>query len=74
MSGIHFPMPTETSRAMFKLKAPERMELVVHLPAGETWTVSGSPGIQRFIGFYPRIPGIDGGTGLLEYRPVRAAG
>jgi hypothetical protein len=32
-----------------------RVELVLRLAEGEPWTVSFSPGIERFIGHYPRL-------------------
>jgi hypothetical protein len=32
-----------------------RVDLVLRLPEGESWTVSFSPGIERFIGHYPRL-------------------
>jgi hypothetical protein len=35
-----------------------RVELVLRLAEGEPWTVSFSPGIERFIGHYPRLDDI----------------
>jgi hypothetical protein len=35
-----------------------RVDLVLRLPEGEPWIVSFSPGIERFIGHYPRLDGI----------------
>jgi hypothetical protein len=32
-----------------------RVDLVLRLPEGEPWVVSFSPGIERFIGHYPRF-------------------
>jgi len=32
-----------------------RVDLVLRLPEGLPWTVSFSPGIERFIGHYPRL-------------------
>jgi hypothetical protein len=35
-----------------------RVDLVLRLPEGESWVVSFSPGIERFIGHYPRLDAI----------------
>jgi hypothetical protein len=35
-----------------------RVSLVLRLPEGESWMVSFSPGIERFIGHYPRLDAI----------------
>ena len=35
-----------------------RVDLVLRLPEGEPWVVSFSPGIERFIGHYPRLEAI----------------
>ncbi len=35
-----------------------RVDLVLRLPEGEAWIVSFSPGIERFIGHYPRLDAI----------------
>ncbi|HEU0134944.1 MAG TPA: hypothetical protein VFR28_08980 [Allosphingosinicella sp.] len=35
-----------------------RVDLVLRLPEGEPWVVSFSPGIERFIGHYPRFEAI----------------
>ena len=57
----------------FNATAPERMELVLYLPGNRLWSVTVSPGVERFIGHYPRIDGFNAGPGLIEYRPVHAA-
>jgi hypothetical protein len=46
-----------------------RVELVLRREDGSEWSVSVSPGIEQFIGFYPRICGIASPDGpLLDYR------
>jgi hypothetical protein len=48
------------------------MELVLRLPDGRPWAVRFSPGIERFIGFYPRLDAIDADGPLLSYRSAGA--
>ncbi|MEA3014175.1 MAG: hypothetical protein QOD42_2720 [Sphingomonadales bacterium] len=43
------------------------VELVLRLAEGEAWTVSFSPGIERFIGHYPRLPEIAPDGTLLTF-------
>ena len=45
-----------------------RLELVLRLPDGSPWRLTVSPGMERFIGYYPRIEGIDPGGPLLRFR------
>jgi hypothetical protein len=47
---------------------PGRLELVLRLADGSPWRLTLSPGIERFIGYYPRIDGIDPGGPLLRFR------
>jgi hypothetical protein len=35
-----------------------RVDLVLRLEDGEPWVVSFSPGIERFVGHYPRLDAI----------------
>jgi hypothetical protein len=44
------------------------VELVLRLPDGRPWSLTFSPGIERFIGYYPRLDGIDPGGDLLSFR------
>jgi hypothetical protein len=55
LASLFFPLPAG------------KVELVLRLPDGAPWTLSVSPGIERFIGYYPRLDGIDPGGPLLEY-------
>ena len=49
-----------------------RSELVLRLPDGSPWVLGMSAGMERFIGWYPRVDGIDAGGPLLCYRAVQA--
>ncbi len=46
------------------------VELVLRLPDGAPWSLTFSPGIERFIGYYPRLDGIDAGGPLLSFRTI----
>jgi hypothetical protein len=48
------------------------MELVLRLPDGSPWALRFSPGIERFIGFYPRLDAIEADGPLLSYRHAGA--
>jgi hypothetical protein len=58
------------SRAAFLPPAadPGRLTLVLRLADGSPWHLSLSPGMERFIGYYPRVEGIDSGGPLLRFR------
>ena len=47
-----------------------RTELILRLADGSPWTLSVSAGIERFIGHYARLPGIEAEGPLLSYRSV----
>jgi hypothetical protein len=65
------PMRPEAPRALFP-DAGHRLELVLYLPDRRPWPLTLSPGMERFVGYYPRVEGIESGTQLLEYSLVRA--
>ncbi|HYD36119.1 MAG TPA: hypothetical protein VEA60_00805 [Allosphingosinicella sp.] len=46
---------------------PMRVELVLRLADGRPWRLTVSRGIERFIGHYPRLDGIDSGEPLLRF-------
>lgn len=46
---------------------PGRLELVLLLADGSPWRLSVAPGMERFIGLYPRVDGIDPGGPLLRF-------
>ena len=50
-----------------------RLELVLRLADGSPWRLSLSAGMERFIGYYPRVDGIDAGGPLLRFRVVDPA-
>lgn len=47
-----------------------RMELVLRLGDGTPWRLTMSAGCERFVGFYPRIDGIEADDAVLSYRAV----
>ncbi|HEX8263753.1 MAG TPA: hypothetical protein VF547_12860 [Allosphingosinicella sp.] len=50
------------------LADPPRLELVLRLADGGPWRLSLSAGMERFIGYYPRVEGLDPGGPLLRFR------
>lgn len=52
---------------------PSRVELVLRLEDGSPWRLTVSAGVERFIGYYPRVEGIDGGEPLLRFRAADPA-
>ena len=52
---------------------PGRLELVLRLADGTPWSLIVSPGTERFIGYYPRVEGIDAGGPLLRFQVVHSA-
>lgn len=59
---------------MFSASRAPRVELQMWQPDGSPWSVAFSPGIERFIGAYPRLEGFGAGGPLLEYRTVAPIG
>jgi hypothetical protein len=49
------------------VRAP-RSELWLRQPDGSPWVLRVTPGVERFIGHYPRLPGIVTDGPLLSYR------
>ena len=47
---------------------PGRVELILRLADGSPWRLTLSRGMERFIGYYPRVEGIDCGEPLLRFR------
>lgn len=52
------------------LLRPCRIELSLRAADGEDWVLTVSPGIERFIGVYARLPEFGDGSGLLAFRAV----
>ena len=50
-----------------------RVELLLRQPDGAPWQLNVAAGIERFIGYYPRLDGIAASGPLLEYRAVSTA-
>jgi hypothetical protein len=44
------------------------VELALRMPDGRTWSLTFSRGIERFIGCYPRLAGVDPGGSCLTFR------
>jgi hypothetical protein len=72
-------MQPEPFRALFHFSGgspvePEaaRVELLLRTADGRAWVLEMASGCERFIGFYPRICGIEDGKPLLEYRTAGA--
>jgi hypothetical protein len=51
-------------------RSPAKIQLILRTPDVGSWSVTLSDGIERFIGHYPRVPGLGSDGPLLEYRPV----
>jgi len=47
---------------------PGRLELVLRLADGSPWRLTFSAGVERFIGYYPRVDGIEADGPLLRFR------
>jgi len=44
------------------------VELELRLDDGSPWRLLVSPGVERFIGHYPLVEGLDPGGALLRFR------
>jgi hypothetical protein len=52
--------------------AVPRVELLLRLEDGSPWALTVSAGMERFIGYYPKVDGIDSGEPLLSFRAAGA--
>jgi hypothetical protein len=50
-----------------------QLYLVLRNEDGSAWTLRFSAGVERFIGFYPRLEGLDCGAPLLAFREIDPA-
>jgi hypothetical protein len=50
------------------------IQLMLKTPDGSRWELTLSQGMERFIGHYPRVPGLGSGGPLLRYERFRSAG
>lgn len=60
---MHIPSRSEADAAQ-----SERLSLSLRTRDGERWQLSLSPGMDRFVGRYARLPGIAPPGGLLDYK------
>ena len=51
-----------------------RIRLVLKTPEGGPWPLILSQGMERFVGHYPRVPGLGSGGPLLRFERIRATG
>lgn len=49
------------------------VELQLRLADGSSWRLTVSAGIERFIGYYPLVDGLDPGDALLRFRAIGPA-
>jgi len=49
------------------------LELVLHGEDGSPWRLTVPAGMQQFIGFYPRVEGLDAGGPLLRFEVANPA-
>jgi hypothetical protein len=52
---------------------PVRVELLLRLADGSPWRLTMSAGMERFIGYYPRVDGIDPDGPLLRFTAAGCA-
>lgn len=52
---------------------PRRLELALRLEDGSPWRLTVSAGMERFIGAYPLVDGLDPGGPLLRFRAAKPA-
>jgi hypothetical protein len=55
------------------IAAQSRLELVLRLDDGSPWQLTVSAGVERFIGYYPLVDGLDAGGPLLRFRAADSA-
>ena len=51
-----------------RVAGPPRLTLELRDADGAPWVLTLSPGMDRFIGAYPRVDGFDTGGPLLSFR------
>lgn len=52
---------------------PSRLELVLRLEDGSPWRLTVSAGVERFVGYYPRLDGFDTGGPLVTFGATKPA-
>lgn len=61
---------TDAARQLPPRKA-SKIQLMLRTPEGDRWGLTLSQGMERFIGHYPRVPGLGCGGPLLRYQGLR---
>ena len=51
-------------------RSPAKIQLILRTADGGRWDVTVSDGMEIFIGHYSKVPGLNSGSRLLEYRPA----
>ena len=69
---MNMPM-SEPNGFLFRGAEPPKVELLLRREDGTPWILTLSAGIQRFIGHYPRVRGIEFEGSLLTYRAAYPA-
>lgn len=54
------------------IAASPRVELLLCLDDGSPWTLTLSAGMERFIGYYPKVDGLRSDGPLLSFCPAEA--
>jgi hypothetical protein len=54
------------------LTARPRVELLLCLDDGRPWALTVSAGMERFIGYYPKVDGLRSDGPLLTFQPADA--
>ena len=62
--------PTSAGRPLPSRQA-QNVQLMLRTPDGARWDLTLSQEMERFIGHYPRVPGLGSGGPLLCYEPLR---
>jgi hypothetical protein len=55
-------------RPPLRVARARAVELVLRDDAGAPWVLTLSPGMEKFIGSYPRVDGFDAGGPLIAFR------
>ena len=55
------------------IAARPRVELLLRRGDGSPWHLTISAGMERFIGYYAKVDGIDSGEPLLSFREIASS-
>ena len=59
---------------MLGASSAARVELALTRPDGEPWSLTVSPGVEKYIGYYPRLEGFACAGPVLVYRSLAVPG